>query len=210
MYRQVLARRTSRILILDDDRDSADLLECVLRDYCAVSKATTFSEAAALVAERRFDLYVVDERLTDGSGLEFCRHLRSLDRNTPVIFCSALIPRLVEGQALDAGADAFFLKPIDYPEVLGRARELLTAAIKRSTEAANVVRDTVAAEHGRRSRTVDSACSERSRSKAATDRPAPASEREMELRTRAFHSFVEAGGTPAHFEEIWGILRMSG
>jgi DNA-binding response OmpR family regulator len=88
-------------------------------------KATdTVTECVELAANRRFDLYLIGERFQDGSGLDLAEKIRSLDRQTPLIFYSALAyPRDIE-RGMHAGAQAYITKPSD-PEHLLEAISLL-------------------------------------------------------------------------------------
>src|SRR5215216_5850010 len=38
------------------------------------------------LSNERFDLYILDHKFPDGSGLDLCRKIRELDRNTPIVF----------------------------------------------------------------------------------------------------------------------------
>jgi DNA-binding response OmpR family regulator len=84
-----MAIANCRILCIDDHHDSAEMLRLVLsqEDYDVVT-ATSMAEAIELAQDEVFDLFVLDRRLPDGTGIELCRQLnqscqakhRSLDR----------------------------------------------------------------------------------------------------------------------------------
>ena len=101
-----------RILCIDDHRDSAEMLQLLLsqEDY-EVLIATSMSEALELTRTEAFDLYVLDRRLPDGSGVELCRQLRVVAPGVPCIFYSGDTYELHRQQALDAGAEGYVSKP---------------------------------------------------------------------------------------------------
>ncbi|HKC63484.1 MAG TPA: response regulator, partial [Pyrinomonadaceae bacterium] len=78
-----------RILYVDDHEDTSFMLTHLLgqSDYEVVT-APSIDRALELVGEEKFDLYVLDKRLPDGSGLDLCRRLNELTPHVPVIFYS--------------------------------------------------------------------------------------------------------------------------
>ena len=101
-----------RILCIDDHKDSAEMLQLLLshEDY-EVSIATSISEALRLATSEIFDLFVLDRRLPDGSGVELCRQLHVVSPGVPCIFYSGDAYELHRQQALDAGAQGYVSKP---------------------------------------------------------------------------------------------------
>ena len=79
-------------------------------DY-EVSIATSISEALQLATSEIFDLFVLDRRLPDGSGVELCRQLHVVAAGVPCIFYSGDAYELHRQQALDAGAEGYVSKP---------------------------------------------------------------------------------------------------
>jgi DNA-binding response OmpR family regulator len=76
-----------------------------------VELAETIEEALGLAQEHEFDLYVLDKRFPDGTGLELCQKLRELTPGVPVIFYSGDAYHLQQQEGLAAGADAYIAKP---------------------------------------------------------------------------------------------------
>lgn len=113
------------ILCLEDDLDTCEVLSILLREY----RFECFhSLAAALPAmeDRGADLFILDNWLPDGSGVEFCRRVRELYPRTPIIFTSAVARNADISEALEAGADRYLLKPCE-PETLQEIiKELLS------------------------------------------------------------------------------------
>lgn len=101
-----------RILYVDDHEDSAEMLKLVLAesDYEVVS-ARDIAQASELASKYEFDLYVVDKRLPDGSGLELLKQLEKLTPGVPSIVYTGDAYEIHREQALAAGADAYVCKP---------------------------------------------------------------------------------------------------
>jgi CheY-like chemotaxis protein len=121
------------ILCVDDHEDSSEMLKLVLSeaDY-EVHTAHTMDEALRLAASRDFDLYVLDKRLPDGSGLELCRKLNQLTPGVRCIVYTGDAYEIHREEALAAGAHAYVAKPdieglIDTVHKLLSQRECATA-----------------------------------------------------------------------------------
>jgi len=107
-----MANIKCRILCIDDHQDSADMLVTLLaqEDYEVVT-AGSISEALRRVRSETFDLYVLDRRLPDGTGIELCRQLNEATPGVPCIFYSGDAYALHREQAMEAGADEYVPKP---------------------------------------------------------------------------------------------------
>lgn len=101
-----------QILYVDDHEDSAEMLKLVLAesDY-EVHSARRVDEALRLASAQAFDLYVVDKRLPDGSGLELIKKLNQLTPGVPSIVYTGDAYEVHREQAMAAGADAYVCKP---------------------------------------------------------------------------------------------------
>ena len=101
-----------RILYVDDHEDSSEMLRLVLSesDY-EVQIAETVEKAVQLAQTQEFDLYVLDKRLPDGSGMDLCRTLTHLTPGVPCIFYSGDVYEIHRQEAMAAGAQAYIPKP---------------------------------------------------------------------------------------------------
>ena len=119
-----------RILCVDDNHDTAELVSLLLRfadaDY-EVESVEQPEEALRLAAAGEFDLYVLDYMYPRTNGVEVCKRIRLLDPHAPVMFFTAEARERVRQEALAACADAYLVKPDDLPKVAETARRLLTA-----------------------------------------------------------------------------------
>ena len=101
-----------RILYVDDHDDSGEMLKLLLApmDYEVVT-AGTLDEALELARTQQFDLYVLDKRLPDGSGIELCKQLHKMSPTVPCIFYTGDAYEVHRREAEEAGADAYIPKP---------------------------------------------------------------------------------------------------
>lgn len=101
-----------RVLCVDDHHDTSEMLQLLLseEDY-EVHTAATIEEACNMASAREFDLYVLDKRLPDGTGLELCGKLNLLTPGIPCIFYSGDAYEIHRLEAMAAGAAAYVAKP---------------------------------------------------------------------------------------------------
>ncbi len=101
-----------RILCVDDHHDTSEMLQVILSDSdYEVQTAGTVEEACRLATEIEFDLYVLDKRLPDGTGLELCRRLNDLTPGIPCLFYTGDAYEIHRHEAMQAGAAAYVPKP---------------------------------------------------------------------------------------------------
>ena len=115
-----------RILCVDDHQDTSEMLKLLLagEDY-EVATALSVDQAILMATAHPFDLYVLDKRLPDGSGVELCRQLQETTPNSICIIYTGDAYEIHRQQALEAGADAFVPKP-DIEKLINTVEDLLT------------------------------------------------------------------------------------
>jgi DNA-binding response OmpR family regulator len=119
------ASHTKSILCVDDDTDTCELLHFLLDEYEFVP-VHSVEKAFGLIESRRFDLYIFDNWLTDGSGIELCRKVRALGIETPIIFVSGAAQTQDVEEALASGANKYLTKPCE-PDLLKKVvKELIS------------------------------------------------------------------------------------
>ena len=115
-----------RVLYVDDHDDSAEMLKLVLADAdYEVESARTVDQALEMASAMEFDLYVVDKRLPDGSGLELIKQLEKLTPGIPSIVYTGDVYEIHRQQAMAAGAHAFVCKP-DIETLIKTVHEFLS------------------------------------------------------------------------------------
>ena len=120
-----MPRAKCRILCVDDHEDTSEMLKLLLaqEDYEVVT-AITMEAALILAREQEFDLYVLDKRLPDGSGLELCKKLSSATPEVPCMFYTGDAYEWHKLEAAAAGADCYVAKP-DIDGLIEGVRKLL-------------------------------------------------------------------------------------
>jgi DNA-binding response OmpR family regulator len=80
-----------------------------------VVTASSVADALAAAATAKFDLFVVDNLLTDGNGIELCKALRRTEKTTPILFYSAQAYEKDKQEAFNSGAQSYLVKPVSLP-----------------------------------------------------------------------------------------------
>src|SRR5205823_2884129 len=86
---------------------------------------STLADGLSLAKGVSFDLYLLDNWLPDGSGIELCRRIRVFDGSTPIVFYSGAAFQSDYNQAMDAGAQEYLVKPSGFEEIVGTISLLL-------------------------------------------------------------------------------------
>jgi two-component system OmpR family response regulator len=114
-----------RLLIIEDDRDSADYLVKAFREVGHVAEhAADGEQGLALASNGDYDVLIVDRMLPKRDGLSVIGALRDKGIHTPALILSALgqVDDRVKG--LRAGGDDYLPKPYSFSELLARVEVL--------------------------------------------------------------------------------------
>lgn len=106
------------ILCVDDDRDNCELVETVfkLADYKVVTCGTA-EDGIDRARKEKFGAIILDNRLSDSTGAEICRAIRSFDHAVPIVFFSGEARESEIGKAFASGANAYLVKPNDFEKL---------------------------------------------------------------------------------------------
>ncbi|MEI2807216.1 MAG: response regulator transcription factor [Albidovulum sp.] len=115
-----------RILVIEDQRDIAELIALHLRDLghrvdCVHDGSSGYEGARS----GRYDLIVLDVMLPGRDGLDIVRALRSDKVATPVLMLTARSTEIDRVLGLELGADDYLTKPFSIPELQARVRAML-------------------------------------------------------------------------------------
>lgn len=117
---------TPRILVVDDSKIERNCIVTILRKagLGEIDEAENGSTALAMVAEQRYDLFLLDLLMPDMEGTELTARLRALPSHsrTPIIIVTAADDTDTCWTSLDAGADDFVTKPFNTRALLARVR----------------------------------------------------------------------------------------
>jgi signal transduction histidine kinase len=112
-----------RIVVVDDDRDSIDMLAAILEEYGAtVGKCTSAAEVVPLLQSTRPDLLISDIGMPQEDGYALIQRVRALPRDaggaTPAIALTAFARSEDRTRALTLGFQAHLPKPVELAELL--------------------------------------------------------------------------------------------
>lgn len=117
-----------RVLYVDDDKDSCELVKAMLHFSNPSYELTTAGspeDAVSLVAKQSFDLFILDYALPGMSGVELCRHIRKKNPTKPIMFLTAMAYPEHRASGLAAGADEYLVKPNDLSRLIETINGLL-------------------------------------------------------------------------------------
>lgn len=132
----------TRVLVVEDDRDIADLVVRYLQKAgFEVSALASGARALAAIAQQPPDVIVLDLMLPEVNGTEVCRSVRSNDKTaaTPIIMLTARADEAERVAGLEMGADDYLTKPFSPNELVARVRALVRRAERRPFEASRVI-----------------------------------------------------------------------
>ena len=131
-----MAGMASRILIVEDDPDIAELVARYLdKAGFTTERAASGRDALTSISARPPDLLVLDLMLPHVDGLEVCRTVRSKDATAglPIIMLTARADESERIVGLELGADDYLAKPFSPNELVARVRALLRRAQRAAT-----------------------------------------------------------------------------
>ncbi len=129
-----MARRLSRILIVDDEPAVRRLLQSILEDpRREIEEANGVGQARKVLASGEVDVVVTDQQMPDGTGLDVLTAARECDPTIPVVFLTGVGTIQLAVDAMKAGAFDFLTKPFQADQVL--------AVVDRAAERARLLRE---------------------------------------------------------------------
>jgi two-component system, OmpR family, manganese sensing response regulator len=120
-------RVSPRILYVDDDKDACEMIGVLLALYNKNFDVVTFvsaKKALNMIGDPGLDLYIFDYSMPELSGAELCSFIRQSDLKTPIVIYTARARPADREAALNAGANAYLIKPTDL-DILGETVERL-------------------------------------------------------------------------------------
>lgn len=119
-----------KILIVDDEKEIADLLEVYLKnDGYTVYKFYNGTDALRCVDTQSLDLAILDVMLPDVDGFRICQHIRE-HYFYPIIMLTAKVEDSDKIMGLTIGADDYITKPFNPLEVVARVKTQLRRYVR--------------------------------------------------------------------------------
>jgi DNA-binding response OmpR family regulator len=118
-----------RILVIEDERDIAELIRLHLDDLGFSVTITGDGDIGLRHASSgAWDLVILDLRLPGMDGLEVCRRLRQTANPVPVLMLTSKSSELDRVVGLEIGADDYVTKPFSVLELIARVKAILRRA----------------------------------------------------------------------------------
>lgn len=115
-----------RVLVVEDDRDIASLVELHIKDLgCAVDIAYDGENGLEKALKNKYDLIILDVMLPGLNGMEICKEVRSEKNYTPILMLTSRSEELDKVLGLEFGADDYMTKPFSLRELLARVKAIL-------------------------------------------------------------------------------------
>jgi len=122
-------QKDPEILVIEDDPAIAEsLTEGIGSEGYRVHWEPTGSGGVAYARDKDPRLVILDVRLPDGSGFDFCREMRRLGLRLPILMLTVQTDELDKVLGLEMGADDYLTKPYRLRELLARIRALMRRA----------------------------------------------------------------------------------
>lgn len=115
-----------RILLVEDETNVVSFIKKGLTEEgYEMSVALDGDTGLKMAVSHAYDLIILDIMLPGMNGLEVCREIRASNKQTPILFLTALgtAENVVIG--LDTGADDYLVKPFKFIELQARVKSLL-------------------------------------------------------------------------------------
>lgn len=117
---------TMKVLLIEDDRATADVLEeTLVAQYWIVDRATDGETGLKLAQAQEYDLILLDIDLPKLDGISLCKKLRSEGYKNSILLLTGKDSTEAQLAGLDAGADDYITKPFNLKILLARVRAVL-------------------------------------------------------------------------------------
>ena len=124
-----LEMTSHKILIIEDDPGiGQSLLDGLKHHGFEVALCTTGTSGVDFTKRNMPHLVILDVRLPDGSGFDFCRQMRQMGLHQPIVVLTAQHEETDKVLGLEMGADDYVTKPFSLRELVSRIRSQLRRA----------------------------------------------------------------------------------
>jgi DNA-binding NtrC family response regulator len=113
------------ILVVDDDMAICQIIQAMLAaEQYRIQVSNSVSDALAAIEQSPFDVYVIDYKLQDGSGLDVAERIRRKWGAVPIILISGYDRSFFASRAENLGITEFIEKPF--------SRETICTVVKKA------------------------------------------------------------------------------
>jgi len=114
-----------KVLLIEDDKQTAKTIKEGLKDYYVVDIAYTGEDGDFRAQVNDYDTIIIDIVLPDIDGITVCKKIREAEIKAPILMLTGKTQVRDKVTALDAGADDYLTKPFSFAELLARVRALI-------------------------------------------------------------------------------------
>jgi CheY-like chemotaxis protein len=122
--------KTQHVLIVDDQNEVRQVLRAGLESlgpHIRVQALPSAEEAMLVLYRQMFDLLVIDFRLPGMTGLELMKKVHLRHREARFILITGMQDQRIVRLVAEAGAEAFFSKPLNMNDFLGEVQRILAS-----------------------------------------------------------------------------------
>lgn len=143
------------ILLIDDDERLAELLTRYFSSYeLNLTSTTRPGNALRLLADKPFELIILDIMMPEMDGFEVCKRIRK-SSEIPIIMLTArgeVMDRII---GLELGADDYLSKPFEPRELVARIHSILKRSSQASAQESTIIIDALRLDTYKRSVLLD-------------------------------------------------------
>ncbi len=115
-----------KVLIIEDDRDIADLLELHLKDLdLNLDRAEDGEGGLKKALDSDYELVILDLMLPKLNGLDVCKKIREQKKSLPILMLTAKSEEFDKVLGLELGADDYLTKPFNIRELMARIKAII-------------------------------------------------------------------------------------
>ena len=114
------------ILCVDDNEDNNELLQFLFENEgYKVITCSTADECSECIMDNDFSAIILDYRLPDKDGLDILREIKESNPHLPIVFFTADAVETSRQKSIEAGADAYLVKPNDLTNIVPTVIKLI-------------------------------------------------------------------------------------
>ena len=118
-----------KVLIIEDDKDIADLIAIHIADLgFEIDKAFDGKEGLLKALNNVYKIILLDIRLPGLDGMEICKKIRQEKNRTPILMVTSKSEEIDKIIGLEIGADDYITKPFSIRELIARVKAILRRA----------------------------------------------------------------------------------
>ncbi len=122
-----MSTASPNVLVVDDDMAVCRILQRMLNDeQYQVQISQSVADAKEVIEQKPFDVYVMDYKLPDGTGLDLAERIRSKGSEAPIILISGYDPSAVAVRAEKLHISNIIEKPFARATICGAVKNALS------------------------------------------------------------------------------------